>query len=161
MHKTPWACTKRWCWLQKCRRSLGDCGGSIQPKEEEISCQEQCHPWEEVETWGCRVHLTGQRSRRSIRWGWGTANQGVRKWQRCDTSSMTLISASLFNILVNQDLNQNRGFSGSIKVFSKIWPVPWPGELKEQGTPQWFCRTPFSRMSHQLMKVFLYSTKWA
>lgn len=60
------------------------------------------------------------------RWGWGAANQGVRTWQRCFTSSVTLRAANLFNVLVNQDLHQNRGF--------EICPFAWHGELKEQSS---------------------------
>lgn len=82
--------------------------------------------------------------------GWPSAEDGgAEKRQRCHVSSVTLISPSLFNVLVNQDLDQNREFSGAVKIFSQILPFAWPGELKERssrGAPKWFCRTPFSRM---------------
>lgn len=100
---------------------------------------------EELESRGCGALLVRQRSRMAVSWGRG----GAEKRQRCHVSSVTLISPSLFNVLVNQDLDQNREFSGAVKIFSQILPFAWPGELKERssrGAPKWFCRTPFSRM---------------
>lgn len=48
----------------------------------------------------------------------GGANQAVRKWQRCLTSSVSLISTRLLHVLVNR----LGGFRGAIKIFSEIWP---------------------------------------
>lgn len=144
VHKPRRACVERWSWLQKCGGSLGDGGGSPQPKEEEVSRQGWCpRRAGEPRLWsapGAAALSDG----RQLRTG-----GGAEKRQRCHVSSVTLISPSLFNVLVNQDLDQNREFSGAVKIFSQILPFAWPGELKERssrGAPKWFCRTPFSRM---------------
>lgn len=105
------------------------------------------------ESWSCGAQPGedgGEQSR-----GWGNSS---------DVSHLLwlLVPTNLSNVLVNQIINQNRGFSGAFKISSKVL-FAWPWELKKWGSHcalKWFYRTPFSMMSHQLIKIFE-STEWA
>lgn len=79
--------------------------------EEEVSCQEWWHPWEELE-----LELWS-----SARWGWRRAKQGLRNISHVSHLLWLLVPMNLSNVLVNQNVDQNRGFSGALKISSKVW----------------------------------------